>query len=142
MTLVKYNPHRGFPRLSDEFNRFFGDFNAHLEDSDRVWVPSVDIRENENAYEAEVEIPGLDKKDIQLSVEDGLLSISGEKKRENENEEGNYHYVERTFGKFERSFRLPKNVKAEEIKANYKNGVLHVEIPKAEEVKPKQIPVS
>ena len=142
MSLVKWNPYRNLISLPDEIDRFFNGFGLDLNESDSVWSPTVDISETENQYEVNAEIPGLKKEDIKLSVEDNVLTLSGERKVEKETDKKNYHRIERAYGKFERSFRLPKEVDAENIKANYKNGVLTVQLPKTEAVKPKEIAVS
>ena len=142
MTLVKWTPRRGLTRFPDELNRFFDGFSSDWDNTDTTWSPSVDIAETETEYEVKAELAGLRKEEIKISVEDNVLKLSGEKKAEKEDKDKNYHYVERSFGHFERSFRLPKDVRAEEIKAKYKNGILSVEIPKSELVKPKEIPVS
>ena len=142
MSLVRYYPRRNLVPLPREIDRFFSNFGMDMDSSDTVWSPSVDISETEKSYEVIAEIPGMDKKDIKISVQENVLLLSGEKKKEEEKEGHNYHRIERSYGKFERSFKLPTDVKADEIKAKYKDGVLSVEIPKAEEVKPKEITVS
>jgi len=142
MTLVRYNPYRNLVSLPRHLNSFFNDFGLDSNFSDTVWRPSVDIAETEDHYELKAEIPGLSKKEIKISVENNVLTLSGEKKHEEETSNKNYHRVETQYGRFERSFQLPEQVKAEEIKARYNNGVLTVEIPKAEKVKPKEIAVS
>jgi HSP20 family protein len=141
MTLVRYNPMRHLAELPLDVETFFENYGLGL-GRDTVWNPSVDILETEDGYELKAEVPGLKKEDIQVSLEDGLLTIRGEKKQENETGKKNYHSVERVFGKFERSFRLPENVKGDAIHAKYDNGVLSIEIPKSEAAKPKQIEVS
>ena len=125
-----------------EADRFFNSFGLDFNTTDSVWSPSVDISETENHYEVKAEVPGLKKEDIKLAVEDNVLTLSGEKKTEKETDKKNYHRLERAYGRFERSFRLPKQVNVENIKASYKNGVLTVNIPKSEAVKPKEIAVS
>jgi HSP20 family protein len=141
MTLVRCNPSRHLASLPLDVESFFENYGLGL-GRDTVWNPSVDIVESEEAYELKAEIPGLKKEDIQVSLEDGLLTIRGEKKKETETEKKNYHTIERVFGKFERSFRLPENVRGDSIHAKYDNGVLSIDIPKAEESKPKQIEVN
>jgi len=128
--------------LPDEIERFFSDFGLDTRASDTVWSPSVDLAENDDSYEVKAEIPGMKREDIKVSYRDDVLTLTGEKKQEKENKDKNYHRIERAYGRFERSFWLPKEVKADEIKAQYKNGVLSISIPKAEEVKPKEIEVS
>jgi HSP20 family protein len=120
---------------------FFENFGLGL-NRDTVWCPSVDVAETQDAYEVKAEIPGILKEDIHISLEDHVLTLKGEKKQENETKNKNVHTVERVYGKFERSFRLPEGVKSEGIKAKYDNGVLTVDIPKAEEAKPKEIAVT
>ncbi len=142
MSLIKWSPYKNLISLPDEVDRFFNGFGLDLNASDSVWSPTVDISETENQYEVNAEVPGLKKEDIKLSVEDNVLTLSGERKVEKETDKKNYHRIERVYGKFERSFRLPKEVDAENIKASYKNGVLTVHIPKTEAVKPKEIAVS
>jgi HSP20 family protein len=141
MTLVRFNPMRHLAALPLDVESFFENYGLGL-GRDTVWNPSVDIVETDEAYELKAEIPGLKKEDIQVSLEDGLLTIRGEKKEETETRKKNYHTVERVFGKFERSFRLPENARGDSIHARYDNGVLSIDIPKAEEAKPKQIAVA
>ncbi|MFO7888819.1 MAG: Hsp20/alpha crystallin family protein [bacterium] len=139
MTLVKYRPFRSLLSFDDEMRRFLnlGDY-----ESDTVWRPNVDIIDNEDSYELKAELPGLKKKDIDISVEDGILKLKGEKKTEDEKKEKNYHLRESYYGKFERSFRLPRDVEHDKIKAEFNDGVLDIQIPKSEKAKPKQISVS
>jgi len=139
MTLMKYRPYRSLLSLDDDVRRFF---NVGNYESDTVWSPKVDIIDNDDSYELKAELPGLKKKDINISVEDGTLTISGDKKMEEEKKEKNYHLRESYYGKFERSFRLPKDVEYDNIKAEFNDGVLDVRIPKSEKAKPKQISVS
>ena len=141
MTLVKYNPYRGFANLSETVDRFFNGYPSNDDESLSTWTPLVDISEAEDHYEVVVEVPGLDKNDITLSFEDQVLTLKGEKKAIHEDKKRNYHRVERFYGKFERSFRLPQSVKTNEIKAKYENGVLTVTIPKSEEAKPREITI-
>ena len=141
MSLVRYFPRKNLVTLPREIDRYFSNFGMDFESSDTVWKPSVDITETEESYELKAEIPGMDKKDIKISIQENVLVLSGEKRKEEVQDDKNYHRVERSYGKFERSFRLPHEVKADEVKAKYKDGVLSVEIPKAEEAKPKEISV-
>ncbi|OVE80508.1 hypothetical protein BVY01_00095 [bacterium I07] len=142
MTLVRYNPHTRLTALPNEIERFFRGYGLDSDDSDTVWNPIIDLSETETSYEIKAEMPGLNKKDIQISFKENVLSLTGEKKGETEEKEPNYHRLERSYGKFERSFRFPKDVKQDSIKASFKNGVLTVEIPKAEEEKPRAIAIS
>ena len=141
MKLVRYNPMRSLITIPREIERFFDDFGLRL-DSDRVWNPSVDISESEEGFEFKADLPGMKKEDINIALKENVLSISGEKSHVDEKENKNFHRMERSYGKFERSFRLPSHIKADEIKASFKNGVLSVKVPKAEEAKAKEIAVS
>jgi HSP20 family protein len=141
MSLVRFNPYRGLASLSDDVERFFRGYDIDPETFDTVWVPSVDVAENEKAYEVKAEIPGMKKEDIKVNLENDVLTIQGEKKEETDKKEKNVQLSERVYGRFQRSFRLPKQTKSEAIKATYKDGVLTLEIPKAEETKPAAIPI-
>ena len=142
MTLVRWKPMRNLISMNDEIDRFFNDFGMNFIEMDTVWKPTVDLSETEEGFEVKAELPGMKKEDIKVEMNDGLLILTGEKKQEKKDDKKNYHRIERAYGKFERSFRLPSNVKGEEIKAKYKNGVLTIEIPKSEEAKPKEIAVA
>ncbi len=130
--------------LSNLFDDFFNDgffFNGGKELVRHQW-PEVDIVENDNNYVLRADIPGLDKKDINITVEGGVLRISGEKKQEKRNrEKGKYYYYERSYGSFCRSFALPEHVDEKNIAASYKNGTLELTIKKTEKAKPKSIEV-
>jgi HSP20 family protein len=143
MAIMRWRPWGDVVSIQDEMNRLFDDFFGRVpaKDVDGRWIPSVDISENENSLYVDVEIPGMKKEDIKVSLEHNVLSLKGEKKQEKEFKEENYHRWERRYGSFARSFELPVPVQADKIKASYKSGVLHVELPKAEEVKPKEIPI-
>jgi HSP20 family protein len=140
--LTKWYPNRNLVSLPEEIDRFFNNWGLDSKDCDCVWAPSVDVAESEKQYEIVAEVPGLKKEDIKISFENGLLTLSGERKQETGEKERNYHRIERSYGKFERSFRLPEEVDSEAIKANYKNGVLKLEIPKTEKALPKQIAIN
>jgi len=139
MSMIKYRPYRNMLSFDDAVRDIF---NLGNYESDTVWSPKVDIIDNDDSYEFKAELPGLKKKDINISIEDGVLKISGDKKTEKEENDKNYHLRESYYGKFERSFRLPEDVEFEDVKAEFKNGVLDIRIPKSEKAKPKQIPVS
>jgi len=106
-----------------------------------VWTPAVDVAENENEVQVKVELPGVSKDDVKITMQENILTIRGEKKQDKETKNTEYHRVERSYGSFQRSFTLPTNVKHEKIEASYNDGVLTVTLPKAEEAKPKQIEV-
>jgi HSP20 family protein len=143
MTLIRCNPYRHLASLPLDVDTFFDASRLGLGlYSDREWSPSVDVIETQDGYELKAEVPGIKKEDIRISFEGGLLTLKGEKKQENEEKNRNYHKVERVYGRFERSFRFPEGIKADEIKAKYDSGVLTIAIPKTEEVKPKEIAVT
>jgi HSP20 family protein len=125
------------------FEPFFGRFGSLSDEgmSTATWAPPVDVDEDNNKIHVKVEVPGMDEKDLKINYEDGLLTISGERQFERKDDR-NYHRIERTYGSFIRSFSLPRSVEASKIVANYRNGVLEIEIPKKEEAKPKQIQIN
>lgn len=106
-----------------------------------TWNPAVDVAEESDRLLVKVEVPGMDEKDLRITFEDGLLTVSGERQFERKDDR-NYHRIERAYGSFTRTFTLPRSVEAGQIVANYKNGVLEIEIPKREEARPKQIQIN
>ncbi|SMO42274.1 Hsp20/alpha crystallin family protein [Gracilimonas mengyeensis] len=126
-------------RFSDILDEFFNDSLKYRNDS---FTPSVDISETEENFEVSVALPGMNKDDIQVDLENGRLTISGERKFENEDKGKNYHRVESGFGTFSRSFHLPDTVDESSISAKYENGVLNITIAKNEEKVKRQIEVS
>ncbi|RKY78856.1 Hsp20/alpha crystallin family protein [candidate division KSB1 bacterium] len=140
MSLVKYNPLRNLMTNAFDVDRFFDDF--WFGDTDSVWSPTVDIAENENSYEIKVDVPGMKKKDLNISFKDNVLTLSGEKKEEKEDKGKNFFRKERVYGKFQRSFRIPQDIDPEKIKAKYEDGVLTVEVPKTESTKAKEIAIN
>jgi HSP20 family protein len=141
MTLVKWNPTRSlFDINSDIVDQFFGN-NWLNNRTDSKWMPAVDIEEDDNGFKFLIELPGIEKDDVKISLHDDILTIKGEKKYEKKDEGKNYHCYERRYGTFERSFRLNSAVITDKIDANFKNGVLTIEMPKAEIAKPKEIEV-
>ena len=140
MTLVRWNPVRSLS-FEKEMNHLFHDILNESQSSDRVWQPVADLAETDKNYEVRLEIPGIKKEEIKISFQDGVLSIQGERRSEEKKEDKNYHRVERLYGKFERFFSLPNEVKGDEIKAGYNDGILTVEIPKTEKVLPRQIEI-
>ena len=144
MTLVKFNPARDLLSIRDNFDRMVQDlFDRRWDVSESMGelTPAVNIEENENEYIITAELPGVEKKDVKITFEDGALSISGEKKVENEDKKDNFHRIERRYGVFSRSFAIPSSIVIDKIDASFKDGVLRVILPKAEEAKPKQIEV-
>jgi HSP20 family protein len=124
------------------FEPFFGRFNF-LEDETKsgVWAPPVDVAEEKDKIFVRVEVPGMNESDLKVSFEDGLLTVSGERQFERKDDR-NYHRIERTYGSFTRTFSLPRTVDPSAIAANYRDGILEIEIPKLEEAKPKQIQIN
>jgi HSP20 family protein len=139
MTLIKYTqPGRDVfgKRFSDIMDDFFNDAVATRRDS---YAPSIDISETEKQYLIDVEVPGVDKKDINLNVENNTITISGERKFEKKEDGKQYHRVESHYGTFSRSFTLPDNVNVDSINASYNNGILNITVDKSEEKMKKQI---
>ncbi len=151
MFLTKWDPFETLSNLENEVDTGLGRilrptrFRRFLKEPDfgsLDWLPSVDIRENKESYEFDVEVPGMEKDQIKVFISDNnILNIKGERKKEIEKKEENYHRIEREYGSFARSFSLPDNVDAGKINAEYKNGILKVTISKKEIAKPKEIPV-
>jgi len=128
--------------IFDRFERLFEDLELPaLFEEREVWTPAFDVAENDKEYIVTAELPGIDPKDIEITISNGVLTIKGEKKREEESRGENYYYMERQYGAFQRSFRLPEEVKEEEIDATYRNGVLRLVIPKVHEGKVKRIEI-
>jgi len=131
--------------LRDEIDRLFDGPLTELTRASNLlsgWTPALDIFEDKDSFTVKVELPGMKKEDIQVSLHDGGLSISGERKSETKNESAEVYRTERFFGRFQRTVTLPATVAADKVKAQYKDGILTVTLPKAEEAKPKQIDVS
>lgn len=144
-TISRWEPFRGLSTLHDQVNRLFNEtvLRGQGEDSAlTTWSPAVDIYETENELVVKADLPDVSEKDIDVRVENNLLTIRGERKFEKSVSEDNYLRVERSYGTFSRSFSLPNAVNAEAIHAEYKNGVLTVTMPKREESKPRQVKVA
>ncbi len=141
MNIIKYRPHRWGSVFDDSWNRvynsFLDDFPVTRENS----TPAVDVRDDENGYSMEVELPGLTEKDIEVKVEGNLLTISSKKSEEKEEEKKGYLRRERRSYSFCRSFVLPENIDAEKISAGFKNGLLTLSVPKPEKEKPKLLEI-
>jgi HSP20 family protein len=145
MSLIRWSPARELAKVQDDFNRlastFLRDDAFETSFARGAWEPVVDISETDDNYVVIAELPGMSKDDVKISYEDGILSIRGEKKQEREEKRKNYHRLERSFGAFERSFRVPSRVLVDKIDAKFKDGVLNLTMPKAEEARPKEIPI-
>jgi len=144
MSIIRYSPFtdfEGFPAgmrlFQDSVNRLFAEPNSH-----RPWVPAVDIQETDQELVVKADVPDMEMKDIDVRMENGTLTLRGERKFESQKTEGGWHRLERSYGTFERAFTLPETVNPEGVKADYKNGVLTVTLPKKEVAKPRQIKVN
>jgi HSP20 family protein len=140
MTLLKYSPFAdvdelpGMRQLQESINRIF-------EPGTRPWTPPVDIREDENALVLDMDVPGVDLGQIDIRLENDTLTVKGQRKFESESKGKGFHRIERSYGAFARSFTLPNTVETEKVRADYKNGVLSITLPKKEVAKPRAIKV-
>jgi HSP20 family protein len=148
MTITRWDPFRELEDMNERLNRVFGRSALATAPAATTqglfsfdWAPSVDIAETADAFEIKAELPDVKKEDVKVSVEDGELRISGERKRDKEEKGKKFHRIERSYGSFMRSFALPPNVDDTKLAAEYKDGVLNVRLPKTEQVKPKAIAV-
>jgi len=145
MAIVRWEPFRDLVTAQRDFDRLFRDaFSSQFgetELSTRSWAPPVDIYETEEAIVLKAELPGVDPKDVEVRVEDNTLYLKGERKFEKEVKEQNYHRVERSYGSFARSFSLPNSISTDKVKAEFKDGLLTLTMPKREEAKPKTIKI-
>jgi len=146
MAIVRWSdPFREFAQLQDRINRAFSDAYGRNDDglmTSGSWVPPVDIYQNgDHEVVLKAELPEMTREDIDITVDNGTLTIRGEKKLSNEVKEEQFHRVERRYGAFARSFSLPQTVDSTKVAAEYKNGVLTVRLPLREEAKPRQIKV-
>jgi len=145
MTLVRWDPFRELESMSDRLNRVFA--RPTLSTSGREaltvadWMPTVDISETDSEYLIKAELPEVKKEDVKVTVENGVLTLQGERRQEKEEKGKKYHRVERSYGSFVRSFTLPESVDESAVKAEYKDGMLNLHLPKTEKVKPKSIDV-
>jgi HSP20 family protein len=145
MSITRYDPFRELRLLQDEVNRLFSSNVSRAFDDEGLmrgaWTPSVDIYENKDQIVLEAELPGMNREDFELTIENNVLTLRGERRFEKRDESDNFHRVERAYGTFTRSFTLPQTVSAENATAEYKNGVLRVVLQKREEVKARRIEI-
>jgi len=147
MTFAKFNPVKDLLDVEREFNRIFNSMGNRFEVTrdeefdNAVWMPLTDIAEDNDNYYLKVDLPGIKKQDVKISYIDGNLSISGERVQDKEAKDKKIHRIERSYGKYYRSFNIPKEIKDDKIKAEFKDGQLTITIPKADEVKPKEIDI-
>lgn len=146
--LTRWDPIREMTEIQNRFANLMGRAPLQLQENSgeealmtTEWVPAVDIAEDNKEYVIKAELPDVRREEVKVSVENGLLTISGERKFEKEEKDKKYHRVERAYGYFSRSFSLPDAADAEQVKAEYKDGVLHVHVPKSESKKAKRIEV-
>jgi HSP20 family protein len=149
MALTRWDPFRDLNVLQDRMNRLFDDaggrgraWRSDEPSATTSWSPAVDIFETEGDIVVKAELPGMDRKDIVLNLENNVLTLKGERRFEKETKEENYHRIERSYGGFSRSFSIPATVDEERIRADYKDGVLRILLPKKEQAKPKQIRIA
>ncbi len=145
MNMMKYDPFRELRGLHDEMNRLFSGVNPagdRGEFARGAWSPSVDIFEDQDRLIVEAELPGMSRDDFEISVENNVLTLRGERKFEKKTEGDNYHRVERSYGAFTRQFTLPQTVTSEGATADFENGILRVALPKREETKARKIEVT
>jgi len=146
MTLVRWDPFRELEDMSERLNRVFSRPAARATSGKEAltvadWMPTVDISETDGEYLIKAELPEVRKEDVKVTVEDGVLTLQGERRQEKEEKGKKFHRVERSYGSFVRSFTLPESVDEGAVKAEYKDGVLSLHLPKTERMKPKAIDV-
>ncbi len=147
MALIRWEPARELNTIQSEMNRLF---NTYFDappgnggtSGQRRWLPPMDLVETEDSFVLRADLPGLSEEDVNIELEDNVLTISGQRKSEHEERKEGFHRVERAYGSFSRSLTLPEGVNAEAIKANFDRGVLEVQIPKPEERKPRKVAIS
>ena len=143
--LMRWDPFRELEEMSDRLNRMFARPATRTNGKETMivadWTPTVDISETDGEYQIKAEIPDVKKEDVKVTLEDGVLTIQGERKQEKEEKGKKYHRIERSYGSFVRSFSLPELIDEEKVKAEFKEGVLNLHLPKSEKGKPKAIEV-
>jgi HSP20 family protein len=143
MTIIRWDPFREVATLQNRVNSLFRDFNeGESALTTASFIPAVDIYEDDKKVVLKLEVPGIEEKDLDVSVENRTLTVKGERKFEKEEKEENFHRVERRYGSFFRAFTLPSTVDAENVAASYNAGVLKLELTKKPEAQPKQIKVN
>ena len=146
MSLMRWRPTHDLTGMREEMNRLFDNFFSGLPERrkgllESEWAPSIDVAETDEEIVVTAELPGVKQEEVDITIADDVLILKGEKKEEKEVKEKNYHRIERSYGSFQRSISLPTGTEASKAKATYKDGILSVTIPKAEEAKPKQIKI-
>ena len=143
MAISGWDPFRDLSVLQERMNRLFEDagrtYRGDEASATTTWSPAVDIFETENDIMVKAELPGIERKDITLNLDNNVLTLKGERKFEKETRQENYHRIERSYGGFSRAFSIPAIVDEEKIRADYKDGILSIALPKKDQVKPKEI---
>jgi HSP20 family protein len=143
--IQKWEPFHELSGFQDEMNQLFEDFFGRVPArrmfSEGFWAPLMDIEETKDEILVKAELPGMRKEEVKIQINNDVLAITGERKREDETREKTYHRIERAYGKFQRMIRLPTEVDATKVKATYENGVLTIRLPKSEQAKPKEIAI-
>jgi HSP20 family protein len=142
MSLVHYKPINLFDQFNDEMNRYFSSMRGTAANQEHDWTPAVDIQEEDNRYLLTADIPGVNRKDVEITLEDGVLTVKGERKSETDVSDEGYRRRERIHGTFVRQFNLPDTVDTANISATAEDGVLRIAIPKQEKPEPRRITVS
>ena len=138
MTLLRFEPVRDFDHLSNRFKRIFDEFPGFNYNYDETFSPKIDISENEKSVSINAEVPGVPKENLKITLQDNIITIEGEKKKVSEEKSENYYREERNYGKFKRSFTLPVEVDSDNVEANFKDGVLSINLNKLEQKEEKE----
>ena len=145
MAVMRYHRGSDFDVLRREMSRLFDDFlparSANDQQESSVWAPRADLSETDEAYVIALDLPGIDRNDLEITVEEGTLKVSGERSMREDHEQGQFHRIERSYGRFYRSFNFGPNVDSDNIDATFDDGVLTIRVGKAEEQKPRRIEV-
>jgi len=136
-----FSPWTELEEMSSRLNRMFGEAGSGEAARRAFWTPAVNVEETKEELRLTAELPGMSQDDIEIEVENNVLSLRGEKREEDQQEDRRYHVWERSYGSFERSFTLPRTVKADQISAQFKDGILHIQMPKAPEAKSRKISI-
>lgn len=142
MSTVRFDPFRDITSFRNDLNRLFAGALGGTVTGTQTWAPAVDVFETSDAVILKAELPGLTADDVDVEVDDNVLTISGERVLKDTIEEGNYYRLERSYGKFSRSLTLPQGIKADEVAASFTDGVLEVTVPKADEIKPRKVAIA
>ncbi len=140
MSIVRFDPFRDITSFREDMNRLFARTFGESGGT-QTWAPAVDVFDTKDAVVLKAELPGLTTEDVDVEIDDNVLTVSGERSFADKVEDGHYYRLERSYGKFSRSLTLPKGIKADEVSASFTNGVLEVRVPKADEVKPRKIAI-